>query len=213
MKKHKERENKIGTLQVSGRGEIRVAPDIARVRLAVVTEGESAQEAASKNAEIAGTVVGAMRDLDISKKDIQTTGLRISPVYRYEENREPVIAGYRAENAVSVTAPIKLAGKVFDAGVASGANQSSGISFGLRDERPYREQALKAAVKAAQEDACIVGEAMDVDLSTPSEIHVDEGAPVAALPEARMEKSLAATPVLPGQLTISAHVRVVYRYS
>ena len=63
------------------------------------------------------------------------------------------IVGYRATNNVAVKTKIAYAAQIFDAGIRAGANESSGISFGLRDETPFREDALRLAVKSAFNEA------------------------------------------------------------
>lgn len=204
-----------GELHVNGRGEVEAKPDVATIRLAVITEAEQAEQAAAENAKRAQQVIKEIRSLNIPEKDIQTTGLIVSPVYSYDQERDfRRIVGYRAENAVSVEAPVDQVGEVLDTGVQAGANEVSGINFGLRDERPYREAALEAAVKAAHYEARVVSDAMGLSLLPPSEVRVEpEGGPILFRADIRAEKSLAATPVMPGTLTISAQVQITYQYS
>lgn len=93
---------------------------------------------------------------------------------------------------------MRLAGKVFDTGVAAGANEGSGLSFGLKDERPYRHQALDLAIKAARAEAEAVCRAMGVTLKGPHTIQVIQGGgPVQLQSERLLMKST--TPVLPGE--------------
>jgi uncharacterized protein len=214
MSKNGNKFESIGNLNVSGRGEVQVKPDVATIMLAVITEAQKAEEAASRNAEQAQRVIKQMRALGIPERDIQTSGLRLSPVYRYDDDSSyRRIVGYRAENSVSVKAPIELAGEVFDSGIEAGANEASGMIFGLRDERPYREAALEAAVKAAHQEARVVSDAMGLSLLPPREVMVDrEGGPIIFQADIRTEKAMAATPVMPGTLTISAEVRITYQY-
>lgn len=200
-----------GTLNVSGEGQITAKPDVASVRLAVVTEGKTASEAVGSNAEIAERVVAAIEKLGVSRDDMKTVGLNIYPVYETDEKTNMSrISGFRAENSIVVTAAVALGGKVFDAGVGAGANESSGISFGLRDERPYREKALAAAVEAANSEAGIVAEAMGVNLRGPKTIDIDQGSGPIVMKAAFESRS--ATPVMSGDLTISARVRVSFEY-
>jgi uncharacterized protein len=214
MSKNGNKYESIGQLNVSGRGEVQAKPDVATIMLAVITEAQKAEEAAARNAEVAQQVIKQMRSLGIPERDIQTSGLSLSPVYRYDDDRSyRRIIGYRAENSVSVKAPIDLAGEVFDSGIEAGANEASGMIFGLRDERPYREAALEAAVKAAHQEARVVSDAMGLSLLPPREVMVErEGGPIVFQADIRMEKALAATPVMPGMLTIAAEVRITYQY-
>lgn len=202
----------MGKLDLNGEGQIRVKPDIATVSLTIVTEGKTAEEAVSKNAKKASEVVERMLRLEIPRDSMKTTGLNVYPVYQTDQatNTSHVI-GYQVQDALAIEAPVALAGKVFDQGIAAGASESSGMSFGIKNERPYREQALELAIKAAKAEAEAVCKAMGVTLVGPTSIVVTQGSgPVRILSERMLTKS--ATPVLPGQQTISAGVQVVFEY-
>ncbi|MCB9568070.1 MAG: SIMPL domain-containing protein [Myxococcales bacterium] len=205
------KDDDFGTLDVSGEGQVSVKPDRAVIRLAVICEAKSAQEAVDDNAKAATAVIEAIKALGIAESAIQTQGLSVSPIYQYDEARRVnEIVGYRADNAVAVDAAIDLAGKVYDAGIAAGANQSSGISFKIGDERPHRRRALEGAVEAARSDAEVVAAAMGVKVRGPLKIEVDAGGgPVIKVAEALTRAS---TPVMPGELTVSARVRVSFSY-
>lgn len=119
------------------------------------------------------------------------------------------LVGYRASNTVAVKAPIELAGKVFDAAVEAGADESSGLSFGLRDPGDRREKALEFAVAAARREAELVSKAMGVKLVGPKTIQIiSEGGGPIRFESVKLAKG--ATPVLPGSLTIAATVHVVF---
>ena len=203
------KEESNGTMHVSGEGRVKVRPDRASVRLAVITEAKTAQEAVEANAALANAVIAAITGLGVPESALATQGLSVGPVYSYdEERRVSVVVGYQASDAIAADVAIALAGKVYDAGIGAGANQSSGLSFHISDERAYRKAALEAAVAAAQADAEAVAAALGVRLRGPEEIQVDGGgAPIIRSGEA-LAKS--ATPVLPGELTVSARVTVRY---
>jgi hypothetical protein len=202
----------IGTLDISSEGRVEVTPDIAAVRLSVVTDGKTAEEAASANAAKANEVVEKIVGLGLERDALKTTGLSLYPLYETEPSTGVTrLAGYRAQDSITALSPVKLAGKVFDVGVAAGAGESSGITFELTDERPYREQALDLAIKAARAEADAVCRAMDVELSGPRSIHVTQGSGPVQVRADRLMKS--ETPVLPGTLSISASVQVVFRIS
>lgn len=201
-----------GTLDLRGEGEIEVKPDIAFVQLAIVTEGKTAEEAVGKNAQKASNVIDRLTKLEIPRKDMKTTNLNLYPIYDTDAGSSvSTIVGYRAQNAIMVEAHVQLAGKVFDVGVAGGANESSGVSFAIKDERPYRQQALELAIKNARAEADAVCSAMGVTLKGPHTIQVTRGSGPIRLRSERLTAK-AATPLLPGQLTISAEVQVVFDY-
>lgn len=199
-----------GTLELTGSGEISVVPDVATLRLSIVTQRKTAAEAVSDNATDANAVIDKISKIGIPREDMQTEGLNLYPVYETNpQTNVTSVVGYRASNTISVTAPIDLAGKVFDAGVESGVDESSGLSFGMRDPRPHREKALEIAVAAARKEAELVARAMGVQLLGPKTVQVLSGGGPIRMDSARL-MAKAATPVLPGSLTISATVQVVW---
>lgn len=200
-----------GTLELTGSGEIAVVPDVATLRLSIVTQRKTAEDAVDDNAKDANAVVDRISKLGIPKEDMRTEGLNLYPVYETDPKTNVTsIVGYRATNTVNVTAPVALVGKVFDAGVQSGVDESSGLSFGMRDPKPLREKALELAVEAARKEAELVSRAMGVRLLGPKTVQVLSGGGPIRQDSVRLSSSKAATPVLPGSLTISASVQVVW---
>jgi uncharacterized protein YggE len=201
-----------GTLEINGEGRIDVKPDVAVVRLSVVTEGKTADEAASKNAQKMNEVVERFTRLEIPRDDMNTTGLNIYPIYHTESGSDvTTVIGYRVQNSITAKVPVQLASKAFDLGVAAGANESSGISFELRNERPYRQQALDLAIKGARAEAEAVCHAMGVTLKGPRSIQVIQGGGPVRMDSERLTAK-AATPLLPGRLAVAAEVRVTFEY-
>ncbi|MCA9652259.1 MAG: SIMPL domain-containing protein [Myxococcales bacterium] len=198
------------TLEVTGAGAVEVAPDVATVTLAVITEAKTAAEAVERNAATMTAVTKAVEALPHGS--IRTTGLGVAPITVWDaDTRSSTITGFRADNGIAVETKVDGAGAIFDAGVTAGANQSSGITFGLRDERPHREEALRIAVKEAHADASVVATTADAVLLGPERIEVDPAA-APAVRTLELARSEVATPVMPGALRISARVRMVFRY-
>ncbi len=207
-------EKEPSVLTVTGFGEVRMAPDEATVQLGVARQRETAQEAQGEVNAVAQEILNAVIQLGVRAEHIQTSDLRLSPVYttrRSGSSREPRVVAYRASNMVSVhLEDLSLVGPVIDSAMTAGANQLQGVHFALRNDLSAREQALKEAVKAASRKAKAISEALDVKII--EVIEVNEGSVSVRVPPQRFEASLAAaTPVSPGQLTVSASVTIRYR--
>jgi uncharacterized protein YggE len=202
-----------GTLELYGTGAVDAVPDMASLRLTIVTERKTAGEAVADNAKDASAVVQKVLGLGIPREDVQTEGLNLFPVYQTDPSTNVTsLVAYRVTNTLHITAPVDLAGEVFDVGVAAGADESSGLSFGMRDPRPLREKALELAVSAARKEAELVCRAMGVTLLGPKSIQVQGGGAPLRLESARLFDK-AQTPVMPGSLSISATVQIVFEYS
>ncbi|MFV8755151.1 SIMPL domain-containing protein [Nannocystaceae bacterium ST9] len=197
-----------GTLEVTGTGRIVIAPDEATIELSVLTEAKTAGEAVAANATLTQAVVDAVSGEP--NHGVTTQGLNVGPIVEYSGNSSKIV-GFRASNGVDVKTKIGYAGQIFDAGIKAGANQSSGISFGLRDDSQIREDALRIAVKAAYSEARIVAKAAEIDIEGPESISIESGPGRIAFRAVAIDEAGPPTPVRPGDLTISAGVRIVFR--
>lgn len=199
-----------GKLEVSGTGRVTVAPDEATIQLSVITQAKLAKDAVAQNAKLTQLVIDAVSAQP--NHGVTTSGLGVSPITEYDpKTRTTKIIGNRATNGVAVKTKIGYAGQVFDAGIQAGANESSGINFGLRDETPFRDEALRLAVQTACSEARVVAEAASVELGGPEMIWVDSSPGPMFLRAVAFERDAAATPVIPEDLTIFASVRISFR--
>lgn len=209
------------SIAVTGSGEVREAPDEARVGLGVVAQRETAQEAQQEANTIARSILDGMTALDVPEEEIQTSQLVLTPVYqqggpRQQVPTEPRIIAYRATNTVTVRlGDLSKIGPVIDAGIEAGANRVEGVSFQLRNDREARQDALRRAVAEARAKARAMAEALDVDLGPVLE--AQEGGVTIEVPRSggprmmAMEARSADTPVSPGEVTVTAEVTLRYR--
>jgi uncharacterized protein YggE len=129
----------------------------------------------------------------------------------FEISSHSRIIGYRATNNVTVKTKIGYAAQVFDAGIHAGANDSSGISFGMRDETPFREEALRQAIKSAYGEARVAAKAAEIHIEGPESILIDSGGGRVTYMTKALERSAPATPVIPEEMVITASVQIVFR--
>ncbi len=207
-------------ITVVGEGKAIATPDVAYVSLGVETTGDTAKAAMEENSRRMNEVVGQLKGLGIAERDIQTSGINLQPIYepmRPEQTAtRPNIVGYRASNTVTVTInDLAQAPAVFDGVVKVGANSISGLQFGIKDESRLRQQALAEAAKQSQGKAKAIADALGVTITGVASVQEDfSGGPV-PLRDAKAAlaaEQAASTPVLAGELTITARVQVTYRY-
>ncbi|MGD8359826.1 MAG: SIMPL domain-containing protein [Gemmatimonadota bacterium] len=207
-----------GTIRVTGQAQIQVPVDRVSISFGVETESESAREASSLNAARMEAVVEALRGAGIPGVEIETFGYSLNPEYRYPNREDPsrqTISGYRATNHIRVTIPdVGNAGEILDVGIGAGANRVVNLQFEAVDTREARLQALREAVRVAQEEARTIADAMDVNLGPPLEVSggASPSEPRALARAAVMEGVAAArTPIEAGLQTVSANVTILYR--
>jgi uncharacterized protein YggE len=196
------------TISVGGHGEVNVPPDQASMSLGVQTQGNDAQGALSANASKMSAVIAAVEAQGVPANHVQTSEL--SMWYDSEHNTYVVTHTItaRLDN-------VDKTGQVLDAAVAAGANNSWGVSFGLKDPSAARADALKAAVVDSRVRANSMAAALGVTISgvgsaSEATYQVNPPEPVAAAPVRTGAPS--STPVQPGQLTVSADVNIVYTF-
>jgi uncharacterized protein len=198
-------------ISVSGNAEVSGTPDIARLSIGVVTEDKNAAKAATDNARQAQKIIDALLGAGIAKKDIQTSQYSVQPTYDYKE--QPArLTGYQVSNNVRANIrDLKKVGDVIDRAIAGGANNIQGISFEMENDNALRNQALKQAAAMASEKAGIIAEALGVKLGPLMSASESVGRPIYPMMLARAEPMAAPeTPVLPGQVTVTATVNLIY---
>ena len=101
-------------------------------------------------------------------------------------------------------------GKILDAANAAGSNSVMGISFDLRDPKPQMDKALANAVNDSRRKAAIMAATAGVKLGKIMELSEGYGFTSSNAPRAAYSVAEATTPVLPGEMEITASVTATY---
>jgi len=196
---------------VDGSGTVSTAPDIADIITGVTNRADTAREALDANNAAMERLIKALSKADIDKRDIRTSGFKVSPHYEYiKTTRQRRLAGYQATNQVTVTVrDLKRIGRVIDDVVTAGSNQVRGIQFRVSEPDRLLDQARKKAFADAKRRAELYADAADVDLG--KVLHIQERG--ARVPQPRMlatsaMKEARDVPVSPGTQELSVNVSV-----
>ena len=161
------------TLSLTGRAEVRAAPDMAVISAGTVSEANTAREALSANNETMAAVLKTIAAAGVAEKDIQTSNFSIQPKYTYPPRASdgaqeaPRIDGYTVSNTVTVLVRnLDRLGAVMDAVVSSGVNQMNGLNFTIAEPEPLRNEARKRAVADALARAQLYADAAGVKLGS-----------------------------------------------
>jgi uncharacterized protein YggE len=199
---------------VPGRGAVRVVPDVADVRLGVVTVRPTASDARAAAAATMDAVLGALRAAVIDPRDLRTTLLSLDAVRDYSDGSQR-ITGYQLANTVEATIrAIDATGSAVDAALAAGATSLDGLTFRLDDPTDALTEARRLAVADARRRAETLATEAGVRLGRVTGI-VEGGAvppgpprPVAMF-RAKAEMD-ASTPVEAGTSELSVDVTVEF---
>lgn len=201
-------------LEISARGEVQRVPDIATISAGVVTQAVDARTALSDNAARMTRVVAALRKAGVAERDLSTTQISLSPQYRYEDNKPPVITGYQASNSVSVRfRDIATSGAILDTLVQQGANQINGPTLSIDKPETALDEARLSAMMTARARADLYARAAGLTVRRIVAISENADEQVRPMP---MMRAMAAggaaykTEVLPGEQAIGVTVSVTF---
>lgn len=205
------------TLTIHGAAVLNKPADQLHITVGVVTEGAHAEEVLRDNNEKMRAIITTLQMKELSNKEYSTGQFSISPTYTpYPKNPPPdwtqKINGYRVSNSLSIqTDKLNLAGEIIDTVSQAGANSIDQISFDLKDDRLYRQEAIKLATENAKQDAENLASAANLKLGPIFEISLDD----VKTPEPRFRQYAGAlankTPIEPGDVNVHAGVKIVYR--
>jgi len=202
------------TITVSSNVEMQVDPDMAIISVGVSHLKLTATEAQQAVNSAMNDIIDALSDIGISEDNIETTNVSL-----YEERRwikeEYETVGWRASQSIAVTVTdLTKAGNVIDISVDNGANQVNGVTFSLSDEmeRQYRAEALEQAGTLAKEKAEAIAEGLDVDVGDIKSVNESSFyyVPYESAYDYKNEDSMAPTVVIPGDVSVTASLSVVY---
>lgn len=201
-------------LTVTAEGQSSAQPDLATISLGVSVQAETAAAAMSENATRQQAVIDKLKAEGIEPRDIQTSGLSLSPVQNYsQDGKPPVITGYMAQNMVTLRVrDLSRLGPVLDMLVEAGANEINGISFTREDTTEAEDAARTNAVAAARHKAEVMAEAAGMKLGRL--IALSDGnssaGPRPMMMAMAADAKGSATPIEAGELGVSAQVSATF---
>jgi uncharacterized protein YggE len=230
----------LSTVSTSGTATTRVTPDMYSVTVGVQTNGTTAQEAVSRNANLTAQVVAHLTAIGVRGNQIGTSSYSVTPIY--ENSRQPMqtncptdvfppppecepsqrIIGYSAANTVTATLSVSggiNAGQIIDVSIQAGANNVNGLTFFVSPERQQeiRDSLIRDAIASARERADIAAESLGTSISQVQSVNLNEvffplfRSGVEEFSAAGAQENVPVpTPILPGEQDVSTTVSVVY---
>lgn len=198
------------TLSVRGQGEVTVVPDMAVISLGVVHVADTARAAMSQVSEDARALLDVLTAAGLGARDVQTSQLRVNPVWANTSSGPRRIDGFQAQtNVTARLRDLEQVGSVLDQVLEAGGNMFSGLRFDVQDPAAAEAEARAAAVRDAMEKAEQLSAAAGVTLGPI--LLISEGGGVSApRPEMFAAARAMDVPVAAGELTISATVSMTF---
>lgn len=203
----------------SARGEVRIAPDRATIRLGVQTRAATAAAASAQNSTKQRAVIEAVKARGIPTEQISTSGFNVIPETRYDREGQaaPRTTSYLVINTITVEVRrVDQVGPVIDAALAAGANQVNSLSFGITNADSARRAALASAVAKSRADAEVMARAAGGTLGPLIELAATDaytpGPPRPFVMREAMAVADSSVPVEPGQETVTASVTARWQF-
>ena len=141
------------TFTVSGEGKEIVIPNIAEIRIGVITEGKDLKILQKENTEKINKIINFLKEKGIEEKDIQTENYSIDPKYDYSKPPYKIVGYAINQNLKVKIRDLDKIGEILSEIVNYGANSVSGPNFTIDDKEVYLEKAREKAIKNAKEKA------------------------------------------------------------
>ncbi|TYP69192.1 SIMPL domain-containing protein [Paenibacillus methanolicus] len=207
-----------GLITVAGKGEIKVAPDVAYINAGVETKAATAKEAQAKNAaQFAAIEKLLFTTYKLDKKDVKTTGFYVQPQYQYnEKDGTSKIIGYTATHSIEITSRnLDGIGALLDNLSTAGANRVDGVRFDVENQEQYELQAMEKAMAQAKRKADVLAKAGGRAVKQVVNITQGDVASVPIFQTAKIMAESAAdsaggSSVQTGEVTVSTSVTVSY---
>ncbi len=201
-------------LEVSGKGEVFVVPDMAQFSVDVV-ESKATAEKAKQAADKA--VTGFLARLEVQgvkRENINSGNIRLTPEYRYPKGKKPELVGYKATRNITVTVmDLNKLNGYLDKALGEGINRINHIELKTSKEKQYIEAARLEAIKDANEKAASLAKGFGTSVKGVWKIsyHNNYSQPVLMRSMAMDSAANTAESYQDNQMVISDSVSVVYR--
>jgi len=174
---------------VTANAEIFVKPDRMHVTFGVSDRSKDLLSAKDRMNEILKKAISFCRANGIQEKSIRTSQICIRPEYRYDDEKtKNLLRYYELTQTFTVTLENPDTYEPLLYGLLNmGINKVENVSFTTSELRKYKDEARLAAVKAAQEKAKLLTDAVGIKLG--KVINIQEGQPVGYQPYNRLSQN------------------------
>ncbi|MCJ8015133.1 SIMPL domain-containing protein [Paenibacillus sp. KQZ6P-2] len=204
-------------VNVVGKGEVSVKPDIAYLSIGVDTQASTAQSAQKANAEKIQKITDALKNTwKIADKDIQSVSFYVQPNYTYNDKEGQKVTGYTAHHTLQVSyRDLSKIGKLLDDASNAGANNIDNVIFSVENRDQYEEQVIQKAMANADLKAGAIAKAAKRQLGAVLTVSQGDVSSPVIYTQAKMESMADAasnnsTAVAPGEVKISTQLSVQY---
>jgi uncharacterized protein YggE len=168
---HETSEAKERWVSVTGTGEVEATPDVAVLKLGVISTGKTTALATEVNNKSIRRIINVLKDKGIEDDDYETSRFQLIPQRQYRKGEPPKITGFQVSNLLIVRIyELGMVGQVMQAAIDAGGNNFESLSYMLEEEKEIVEEARVRALEDAVEKAELMCNVLDVALGKPLSI-------------------------------------------
>ena len=162
-------------IHVTGRAEIAVEPDMARMVLQVSAEAPDAVTVKQQIDSVTRSVLKLTDRYGIKRRDVTAAVVNLSINYQYDKNRRRA-DGMQGSRTINVTLrDLDDYGNFMNDALEVGINSISGVQLDTSKREKLEQEALDAAIRNARESAAHVAKEFGVELGPVKNVHVQPG--------------------------------------
>ncbi|MFA5886923.1 MAG: SIMPL domain-containing protein [Patescibacteria group bacterium] len=204
---------------ITGSGTVYAKADIANLEVGLRTGAKkTAAEATTDSSNKMNEIIGELKKLDITEKDIKTTSYNLNPVYNWTDQAGQQLIGYEVvQNLTLKIRDLSKIGDVIARTTEKGANQIGNINFTIDDEYALKNQARELAIQKAKEKAELIAKQSGMKLGEIKSVYENsEPMMPIAYSNAKMDlragsgETVVAPNIQTGQNEIKVEVTLVY---
>jgi uncharacterized protein YggE len=201
------------TFSVTGEGKEVVIPNIAEIRIGVVTQGKNLADLQNSNTEKVNKIINFLKEQGIDSKDIKTENYSITPNYDYKISPYQIVGYTINQNLLVKVRDLNKIGQILERAVQDGANNVSGPNFTVDEPEVYLEKAREKAIQSAKEKAQKIAQTAGFRLGKIVSINESpESVPIPFYSLGLSEKAMPASvpQIEPGSREIKASISITY---
>lgn len=184
-------------VQVTGQGEATVAPDRARLSMAIEARNVDLRVAETKVNDGTRAVLKELKGLGLKDEDISTAGYSVNPEYDWVDNQQKFRA-YFARREINVTVrDLNKVGDVLLRLTKAGVNQINPPVLESSKMKETERAALALAVADAAAQAGVIAEGLSLKLGLPRTVNATSQAYNPPVPMPRMMAMKASSDAAP----------------
>ena len=157
------------TIRVTGKGQIKVRPDMTRITMTLEGREKEYAETLRRSSEDTEALKDALSGFGFERADLKTLNFGVDTEYEsYQERNQwkQRFKGYKYEHVLKIEydSDNERTGRILYALAHSGSRAEFRISFAVKDTEAAKNRLLGNAVRDAKEKAAVLAEASGVSL-------------------------------------------------